>query len=68
MGATKTVEIFSIHQCFTAREEIELYDITADYLMIFLMQRTEKKLMAIPKGKICIYKTSLPFIILHKYL
>lgn len=30
---------------------MELYDITADYFMIFIIKRTEEKLMVAPKGK-----------------
>lgn len=52
MRAEKIVEFFSIHQCCRAREEIELYDITADYFMIFIIKRTEEKVRVAPKGKI----------------
>lgn len=55
MRAKNLLKFSSIHQRYRAREEIELYDITADYFMIFIIKRTEEKLMGIPQGKISIY-------------
>lgn len=65
MTAKKLLKFSSIHQCYRDREEIELYDIIADYFVIFNIKRTEEKLIKISKGKICTYQ--VVFIILHKY-
>lgn len=55
MTAKKLLKFSSIHQCYRASEEIELYDIIANYFMIFDIKRIEEKLIKISKGKICIY-------------